>query len=138
MVVFFLQALQKFLQQVINDKTKITSPLIAAKVAWFFGKFAETDEGMKMATTNEVYDVIINHCAKHATTPESVEWLSSALNNICDNNPAGLKLFATSEFISALKNAEKYATTYSSKTTLNGFCLKLLEDFLKQNEQEQK
>jgi hypothetical protein len=213
----------ELLQEIINNKNKITSPLIAAKVGWCFAAFAMTDEGRKMTTTNAVYDVIINHCAKRATTAESVrhvghaignitgnnpdgkrlfstpetafalnnalqkyattvgsvqrvggailhiclnnshgqrlfstpetvaafnnalqkyatsdesvENLSKVVHNMCFNNPAGLKLFATNDFISALKNVEKYATTASSKTHLNN-CLKLLQDYLKQNPQQ--
>jgi hypothetical protein len=65
---------KKVLQEITSNKTKVTSPLIAAKVGWFFREFAMTANGREMASTNEVYDVIIiNHCAKHATTPESVQ-----------------------------------------------------------------
>jgi hypothetical protein len=56
------------LQEVVNSRTKITSPLIAKKVVRLFAEFALTDEGKKMTTTNEVYDVIINHCAKQSVT----------------------------------------------------------------------
>ena len=79
---------QELLQEIINNKNKITSPLIAAKVGWFFMEFTlVSDEGQKMATTNEVYDVIINHCAKHATTAESVQHVSGAIGSIAENNP---------------------------------------------------
>ncbi len=65
------------LQEIINNKSKITSPSIATKVAWFLSEFTSPlyEKEQKMATTNEVYDVIINHCAKYATTAGSVVWL---------------------------------------------------------------
>jgi tetratricopeptide (TPR) repeat protein len=106
---------QDALQQIINNKSKITSPLIAAKVGWFFASFAETDEGRKMATTNEVYDVIISHCAKHATTTESVQYVGNAIATICYNNSDGQRLFSTPETAFGLNNAlEKFATTSES------------------------
>ncbi len=106
---------QESLQEIINNKTKITSSLIASKVGWYFMKFALTDEGRKMATANLVYDVIINHCAKHATTPESVQYVGDAIAHICFNNPDGKRLFSTPKTASALSNAlHTHATTPES------------------------
>ncbi len=78
---------QEFLQETISNKSKITSPEVASKVGWFFMKLALTDEGTKMATTREVYDVIINHCAKHATTAESVQWAASPSETSAPTTP---------------------------------------------------
>jgi hypothetical protein len=106
---------QEVLQEIINNKNKITSPLIAAKVGWFFRKFAELREGKKMAATNEVYDVIINRCAKQATATESVQRVGHAIGDIANNNPDGQRLFSTPETFSFFNNAlQKYATTPES------------------------
>jgi hypothetical protein len=100
---------QELLEEIINNKLKITSPLIAAKVGWFFWKFASTDEARKTATTNEVYDAIINHSAKHTTTAESVQRVALAIGNITANNPDGQRLFTTLETLLPLVDAlEKF------------------------------
>jgi hypothetical protein len=111
---------QDVLQEIINNKTKITSPLIAAKVGSFFMSFAAYDEGKKMATTKEVYDVIINHCAKLLTTAESIQRVGLAIGNIAADNPDGQRLFSTPETASALLNVlQKYATTDSTVESLS-------------------
>jgi hypothetical protein len=105
----------ELLQEIINNKTQITSPLIAAKVGWFFWWFADYSDGTEMVLTNEVYDVIIHHCAKHATTAESVRWVALAISTVTGSNPDTQCLFSTPETVLALNNAlQKYATSSNS------------------------
>jgi hypothetical protein len=100
---------QQVLREIINIKNNITSPLVAAKVAWFFWKFAFTNEGRKLATTREVNDVIINHCAKHATTSDSFRQVALAIGNITANNSEGQRLFSTAEMLALLvEKLEKF------------------------------
>jgi hypothetical protein len=96
---------QELLQEIINNKNKITSSEIAMKVAWFFAKFAATDEGRKMATSKEVYGVVINHCSKQVTTTETVRRIAGCIGNVTSNNPAGQRLFSTPEIASYLIGA---------------------------------
>jgi hypothetical protein len=171
---------QEFLHEIIKNKDKITSPAVAEKVGWILFNFAFQDESRKMIATSEVYDTIINFCAKFANkwepsvklantiawiceqdpngsrlfqTPEVVSFFISTIQKfgatqtttsdlswhvcrICSGNPAFLDLFATSPFVAAHKNAEKYATTPDEKKYFD-LCAKLLGDHLKQKQQQQ-
>jgi hypothetical protein len=52
---------------------------------------------------------------------------------LCEGDPVGLKLFATNEFIAALKRVEKFvATNEEAKTQLES-ALKLLQDSLERS-----
>ena len=104
-----------------------------------FGLAPPLETSLGSATTGSVSSLLprlLSALQKYATTGEIVDALRWAVVSICSccHNPAGLKLFATNEFIAALKNAEEYATDLSSKNELDK-CLELLEDFLTQNSQ---
>ncbi len=118
---------KEILQEIINNKNNITSPLTAAKVGWFFGHFASTDEGRKMATTNEVYDVIINHCAKQSTSNLSSQNLGLAIGNICkNNNPDGQRLFSTSAAASVLIEALRHYAKFDESVANVGFAISVV------------
>jgi hypothetical protein len=95
---------------IIDNRSKITSPLIAAKIGLFFMKFAETQEAARRVSTSGVYDVIINHCAPHSTTDESAKYLQSETSP--SNNPAGQGRFSTPQAVSAIiTTIKKYASS---------------------------
>jgi hypothetical protein len=95
-----------------------------------------SDDGKRLFSTPQLTSFFVDALQKCATMPESIQDICYAVVSICSccYNSIGLKLFATTEFIATLKNAEEYATDSSSKNELDK-CLELLEDFLTQNSQ---
>jgi hypothetical protein len=107
------------LQQVVKNRTEISSELVACKVASFLEHFCDDEAGRTMATTVEVYDTLVNRCGKFISGPESAACFARAIKNITKLNSLGYSLFNTPEcgdiVVGALQN---YATTEQSVADL--------------------
>jgi Cys-rich protein (TIGR01571 family) len=98
-------------------------------VGKFFSGFAADAHGAKLAATKEVYSLLILHCFRFATNPESVESLGNAVNYVVKNCIEARTLFATTETVNAINAAfTTYATTDGSAAVLGKIIASIASD----------
>jgi hypothetical protein len=104
---------REFLQKIIDNKQKIISTSIAENVISFLKWFASANGGRTLALQSGVYDIIINCCAKHATTNESARCLGDVISIMCSDCPDGRSLFSTTATASILSSAlQNHASSF--------------------------
>jgi hypothetical protein len=107
------------LKEIIKNKDKITSPLIAAKVGSVICMYTSGFKVKDMLAKKEIYELIVNDCAKHMTTSEVAQYLAFAIAQISRVSSDAARFFCTPETATLLLDGlEKYATTPESFAAL--------------------
>src|SRR3989338_9193186 len=83
------------LRTVLERRFNSLHVIVVEKLGWFFAHFCLSPSGRDVATTNQVYDFIVNRCFPRAKTFESARRLANAIGNIVCENRNGQRLFST-------------------------------------------
>src|SRR3989338_1575477 len=94
---------EEMISSIVKRTHDVTSTIVAEKIAWFFMELCfESEKGRKLASTNEVYLLLIRKCCCVSNlNSQTVYKISRAICRIVFSNPEGQDIFATMETVGA-------------------------------------